>query len=76
MPPPLEHIPPPYLYKIEETVKIAVEASMQGTVDELHLRVDSIPSPIPNYINTADSFDSSWMNRAIIRTSDLDLLYL
>ena len=36
---------------------------MQGAADELHLRVDSIPSPVPNCINTAVSFDSSWKTR-------------
>ena len=63
MPPPLEHMPPKYLNKIEDTVKIAAEASMQGAADELHLRVDAIPSPIPSCINTAVSFDSSWKTR-------------
>ena len=53
-------MPPPYLNKNEEIVNITAEASMQGAADELHLRIDSIPSPIPNCINTAVSFDSSW----------------
>ena len=61
MVPPLDHMPPPYLNKIEEIVNIAAEASMQGAADKLHLRVDSIPSPIPNCINTAVSFDCSWL---------------
>ena len=63
MPPPLEHMPTPYLNKIEETVTIAAETSMQGAAEELHLRVDSIPSHIANCINTAVSFDSSWKTR-------------
>ncbi|KAI6658218.1 hypothetical protein LOD99_15487 [Oopsacas minuta] len=36
---------------------------MQGAADELHLRVDSIPSPVPNCTNTAVSFDSSSKTR-------------
>ena len=63
MPPPLEHMPKPYLNKIENTVNAAAEASMQGAADELHLRVDSTPFPIPNCINISVSFDSSWKIR-------------
>ena len=63
MPPPLEHMPTTYLNKIEHTVKNAAEASMQGAADELHLRVDATPSPIPNCITTAVSYDSSWKTR-------------
>ena len=63
MPPPLEHMPTPYLNKIEETVIFAADISMQGTADVLHLRDNSIPSSISNCINTAVSFDSSWKSR-------------
>ena len=66
MPPPLEHMPTPYLNKIEETVNFASEISMQGAADELHLRDDYIPSSISNCINTAVSFDSSWQTRGFL----------
>lgn len=36
LPPPIEHMPIPYLNKIENSVIVVVEASMQGAADELH----------------------------------------
>ncbi|KAI6660130.1 hypothetical protein LOD99_10522 [Oopsacas minuta] len=51
------------LHKFATVFDIAVELSLQGAADELNLRVDSIPSPVPNCINTAVSFDSSWETR-------------
>lgn len=60
LPPPIEHMPIPYLNKIENSVIVVVEASMQGAADELHLRLDSVPSVVPSCINVAVSSDSSW----------------
>ena len=63
---PLEHMPAPYLNKIEATVSTTSEASMQSAADELHLRADAIMYPVQNYINTDVSFDSSWKTRGYI----------
>ena len=60
MPRPQEEMPPSYLKNIEEIVNIAVEESMQGAADELHLSVDAIPSPVATCMNTALSLNSSW----------------
>ena len=63
MPPPLADMPPRYLNKIENTVQIACQTSMNAAAEELHMKVDTIPSAIPNCINIAVSFDSSWKTR-------------
>ena len=63
MPPPLGEMPPRYFNKIEKTVEIACQSSMSSAANELHLRVDAIPSAVPNCINIAVSFDSSWKTR-------------
>ena len=36
---------------------------MNSAADELHLKVDAVASPVPNCINIAVSFDSSWKTR-------------
>ena len=59
MPTPLENRPPHYLNKIEDVVKLAAEESMQGAADEIHRDFNTIPSSVPDYINTTVSFDSS-----------------
>ena len=63
MPPPLGEMPPRYLNKIETTVEIASQMSMSEAANELHLRVNAVPSAVPNCINIAVSFDSSWKTR-------------
>ena len=63
MPPPLAHMPPRYLEKIEITVEIACQCSMDAAATELHFKVDAILSAVPNCINIAVSFDSSWKTR-------------
>ena len=63
MPPPLAHMPPRYLDKIERTVEFACHCSMDAAATELHFKVDAIPSAVPSCINIAVSFDSSWKTR-------------
>ena len=63
MPAPLEEMPSPYLNKIEGVIKSAAEESMQAAADELHLEGDQTPSSVPDCINIAVSFDSSWKTR-------------
>ena len=63
MPPPLGEMPPRYLDRIETTVENACQTSMSAAANELHLRVDAIPSPVSNCINIAVNFDSSWKTR-------------
>ena len=63
MPPPLAHMPPRYLNKIERTVENASQTSMNAAAEELHLEVDAVPSAVANCINIAVSFDSSWKTR-------------
>ena len=64
MPPPLARMPPRYLIKIESILENACQTSMYSAADELHMKVDAIPSPVPNCINIAVSFDSSWKTRS------------
>ena len=63
MPAPLAHMPPRYMNKIERTVELACQYSMDAAAKELHSKVDAIPSAVPNCINIAVSFDSSWKTR-------------
>ena len=63
MPPPLAHMPPRYLNKIERTVENASQTSMNAAAEELHLEVDAVPSAVANCINIAVSFNSSWKIR-------------
>ena len=60
MPPPLAHMPPRYLDMIERTVELACQYSMNAAGKELHSKVDGMPYAVPNCINIAVSFDSSW----------------
>ena len=63
MPTPLEHMPPHYLNKIEDVVKLAAEESMLEAADDIHRNFNSTPSSVPDCINTTVSFDSSWKTR-------------
>lgn len=72
MPPPLAHMPPRYLTKIESTVKSACKYSMDAAAIELHQRVDAIPSVIPSCINIEVSFDSSWKTRGFYSNLGFD----
>ena len=63
LPPPYEHMPPTYLNKIETVAIAAAEESMQAAAEELHVKVDSVPSTVPDCLNIAVSFDSSWKTR-------------
>ena len=72
MPAPLEEMPSPYLNKIEDVIKSAVEESMRAAADELYLEGDQTPS-VPDCINIAVSFDSSWKTRGFTLTWDSDL---
>ena len=63
MPPPLSQMPTRYLNKIESTVEKASKASMDDAADQLHMKVDAVPSAVDNCINIAVSFDSSWKTR-------------
>ena len=63
MPAPLENMPTPYLNKIEDVVKRAAEESILEAADEIHRNFNSTPSSVPDCINTAVSFDSSWKTR-------------
>ena len=58
--PPLDHMPPRYMDKIERSVEIACICSMDNAAIELHFKVDAIPSAVPKCINIAVSIDSSW----------------
>ena len=60
MPAPLAHMPPRYMKKIERTVELACQYSMDAAAKEIHSKVDAIPSAVPNCINIVVSFDSSW----------------
>ena len=55
--------PPQYRNKIEDVVKLAAEESMQGAAEYIHQNFSSTPSSVPDCINTAVSFDSSWKTR-------------
>ena len=61
--PSLSRIPQRFLNKIENIVKNACQMSMTAVADDLHLRADAVPSLVPNCINIAVSFDSSWKIR-------------
>ena len=63
MPAPLSQMPPQYLNELEKIVQNATQTSMTAAADELHLKVDAIPSLVPNCINIPVSIDSSWKTR-------------
>ena len=63
LPQPLADMPSRYLNKIECTVQIACQSSMNAAAEALHMKIDSTPSAVPNCINIAGSFDSSWKTR-------------
>ena len=63
MPAPLSQIPRRYLNKIDNIVQNTTQKSMTAAADELHLKVDAMPSPVPNCINISVYFDSSWRTR-------------
>ena len=63
MPQPFAYMPSRYLNKIENTVQFACQSSMKAAGEELHMKIDTIPSDVPKCINIAVSFDSSWKTR-------------
>ena len=63
MPQPLADMPSRYLNKIENTVQIACQFRLNAAAEELHMKIDTIPSAVTNCINIAVSFDSSWKTR-------------
>ena len=52
-----------YLNKIESIVENASQTSMNAAADQLHLKVDAVPSAVANCINIAVSFESSGKTR-------------
>ena len=61
-------MPSRYLNKIENTVQFACQSSMKAAGEELHMKIDTIPSDVPNCISASQlaltvSFDSSWKTR-------------
>ena len=63
MPAPIESMPPLYLNKIEDVLKLAAEESMLEAAVDIHRNFNTTPSSVPDYINPTVSFDSSWKTR-------------
>ena len=63
MPQPLADMPSRYLNKIENTVQLACQSSIKAVGEELHMKIDTIPSYVLNCINIAVCFYSSWKTR-------------
>ena len=63
MPAPLENMPPLYLNKIEDVVKLTAEESMLEAADDIHRNFNNTPSSVPDCFNTTVNFDSSWKTR-------------
>ena len=58
-------MPTRYLNKIESIVENASQTSMNAAADQLHLKVDAVPSAVANCINIAVSFYSSGKTRGL-----------